>query len=364
MSDTDITVQDPIALGELTSTEENSVEQVFQEAKDFRSVGEKITAPLDEIISETTEVIGRDPIMKVSDELAGMNTSVQEVYSDIIDNDGAIMRLLKAIPIIGYIANIADQKFDEASFNLKSIEGKIETIFSGFDTTYDSVNTSIELQKKFLDGIDANLGKVMAYKEFISEKIVEFGDRLEESNDDDEKMKLSMFLRNVEYFQSNLIVLIGNLEMSRKRLLIRMDSATKLSLAMNSSRPIFKTLLSTAIIETSSQKAIDASMTAMKAMGETIDKMSSDLTDDAIESSKKSEEISRKPILSNTVFIENVTKLKNHFDEIDSFRAQMKLEAQEEKKLFSEATEKLKNIKILSKKDTEEFAKELEGFEG
>jgi len=157
MPDTDIAIQDSIALTELTATEQGSVEQVFQEAKDFRSVGEIITSPLDEIISETTEVISRDPIMKVSDELADMNTNVQEVYSDIIDDDGAIMRFLKALPIIGYIANIADEKFDEVSFNLKSIEGKIQSIFSGFDTTYDSVNTSIELQKKFLDGIDANL---------------------------------------------------------------------------------------------------------------------------------------------------------------------------------------------------------------
>lgn len=44
--------------------------------------------------------------------------------------------------------------------------------------------------------------------------------------------------------------------MARKRLLMRLDSANKLSLAMSSSRPIFRTLLSTAIIETSSQKAI------------------------------------------------------------------------------------------------------------
>jgi hypothetical protein len=62
--------------------------------------------------------------------------------------------------------------------------------------------------------------------------------------------------------------------MARKRLLMRLDSATKLSLAMNSSRPIFKTLLSTALIETSSQKALDASMKALDVMGETIDKMS------------------------------------------------------------------------------------------
>jgi hypothetical protein len=61
-------------------------------------------------------------------------------------------------------------------------------------------------------------------------------------------------------------VLIGNLDMARKRLNMRLDSANKLSLAMSSSRPIFKTLLSTALIETSSQKAIDASMKAMEVM--------------------------------------------------------------------------------------------------
>jgi predicted secreted protein len=147
--------------------------------------------------------------------------------------------------------------------------------------------------------------------------------------------------------------------MARKRLLMRLDSANKLSLAMNSSRPIFKTLLSTALIESSSQKAIDASMKAMDVMGSTIDKMSSELTDKAIESSKKTEKIVAKPVLSSTVFIENVTKLKNHFDEIDDYRKQVKIEAEEEKKLFNEAKTKLENIKTLSKDDQEELASEL-----
>ncbi|NCO31936.1 hypothetical protein GW891_04025 [bacterium] len=172
-------------------------------------------------------------------------------------------------------------------------------------------------------------------------------------------MKLSMFIRNVEYFQGNLIVLIGNLDMARKRLLMRLDSATKLSLAMNSSRPIFKTLLSTALIEASSQKAIDASMKALDIMGSTIDKMSSELTDKAISSAKKSEEMSAKPVLSTTVFIENVTKLKNHFDEIDTFRAQVKMEAEKERELFDEAKVKLENIKVINKAGQEELAKEL-----
>jgi hypothetical protein len=168
-----------------------------------------------------------------------------------------------------------------------------------------------------------------------------------------------MFLRNVEYFQSNLIVLIGNLEMARKRLLMRLDSASKLSLAMTSSRPIFKTLLSTALIETSSQKALDASMKALNVMGETIDKMSSELTDKAIESSKRSEELASKPVLSASVFVENVTKLKNHFDQIDSFRAQVKTEADAEKQLFEDAKTKLDNVKVLSAKSQEELASEI-----
>jgi hypothetical protein len=29
-----------------------------------------------------------------------MNSSVQEVYSDIIDNDGTVMRLMKSIPLV------------------------------------------------------------------------------------------------------------------------------------------------------------------------------------------------------------------------------------------------------------------------
>ena len=128
---------------------------------------------------------------------------------------------------------------------------------------------------------------------------------------------------------------------------------------MSSSRPIFKTLLSTALIETSSQKALDASMKALNVMGETIDKMSSQLTDKAIESAKTSEELSSKPVLSASVFVENVTKLKNHFDQIESFRAQVALDAQAEQQAFSDAKTQLDDVKILSAQSQEEFAAQL-----
>lgn len=87
--------------------------------------------------------------------------------------------------------------------------------------------------------------------------------------------------------------------------------------------------------------------------------MSSELTDKAIESSRKSEELASKPVLSASVFIDNVTKLKNHFDQIDAYRAQVAVEAAAENKLFDEARVQLEGIKVLNKKSHEELAAEL-----
>ncbi len=343
----------------LSPVDQAEVEKTFTEAKDFRHLWERITAPLDSIISETAKVIDSDPIMNVSEELTKMNTEVKWVYDEIINNDWTLMKIAKSIPVINSLARTLDAKWDEAKFNMKSVEWKIQAIFSGFDQSVISLNTSIDMQVKFLEWIDSNLWRVVAYKEFLSWKIEEFKAKAESVTDENEKMKYDMFLRNVEYFQSNLVVLIWNLEMARKRLLMRLDSATKLSLAMNSSRPIFKTLLSTALIETSSQKALDASMKALDVMWETIDKMSEELTDKAIESSRKSEELASKPVLSASIFVENVTKLKNHFEQIESYRAEVKTQADAENKLFEEAKSKLEAVKVLSAKTQEELAKEI-----
>ncbi len=359
-ADKKLLVQDTKVVS-LSKEDRREIEETFTTSKDFRTLWEKITAPLDSIISETAKVIDKDPIMSISDELDKMNGEVQVVYRDIIDNDGTFMKIAKSIPLIKNLAMSIDKKWDDAKFNMKWIEWKIQIIFSGFDQAGASLNISIDMQKKFLEWIDANLWKVVAYKDFLQEKLEEFKKTAEEVSDENEKMKYDMFLRNVDYFLSNLVVLIGNLEMARKRLLMRLDSASKLSIAMTSSRPIFKTLLSTALIETSSQKALDASMKAIDVMGSTIDKMSSELTDKAIESSRRSEELASKPVLSASVFVENVTKLKNHFDQIDSYRREIDSQAKAEKEMFADAKKKLDDVKVLSAKNQEELAEELNG---
>jgi hypothetical protein len=57
----------------LSATEQAEVEKTFAEAKDFRSLGEKITAPIDSIISETATMVDSDPIMQVSGTLSEIN---------------------------------------------------------------------------------------------------------------------------------------------------------------------------------------------------------------------------------------------------------------------------------------------------
>lgn len=345
---------------ELDSAEIQNIESTFAEANDFRDLGEKITYPLDAILAKTTKVIANDPVMDVSKELAEMNKWVQSVYKDIIDNDGIVMKFFKAIPLLGNVADAIDERWDDMRFNLKDISGKINTIFSGFDTSYDSLNKSINMQKEFLDGLESNLGKIEAYKTYVNTKLEEFKEKLENTEEGPEREKYKMFVNNVDYFMKNLATLLGNLELARKRLLIRLDAAIKLVLAMNSSRPIFKTLLSTAIIEISSQKAIDASLKSIEVMWDTIDNMSTELTDRAVESSKKTEEVTSNPILDTQVFVANVEKLKEHFDSIDAYRETVKVEAEEQQKIFDTAVEDIKKMKEVKMEDYKELGDALQ----
>lgn len=61
------------------------------------------------------------------------------------------MKIAKTLPLIGSLAKALDAKWDEASFNIKNLEEKIATIFSGFDQSNTSLNTSIDMQKRFLE---------------------------------------------------------------------------------------------------------------------------------------------------------------------------------------------------------------------
>jgi hypothetical protein len=187
MADTQVKTQNPadqtvqaitkMKTKPLSATDQAEVERTFAEARDFRTLGERITAPIDSIIAETATVIDGDPIMQVSDELSKMNSSVQEVYKDIINNDGMMMKVAKSVPLLGMLMKTLDSKWDEAKFNIQTLQGKIEMIFSGFDQANKSLDTSIDMQKRFLEGIDENLGKVASYRDYLVTKVAEFKEK-------------------------------------------------------------------------------------------------------------------------------------------------------------------------------------------
>jgi DNA repair ATPase RecN len=136
---------------ELQPQEVEEIENTFKDVKDFRQLGEKITAPIDSIIEKTSKIIESDPIMDVSKELEQVNQEVQSVYKEIIDDDGAFTKFLKSLPVVGNLVDKIDNKIDDLKFNMKDIQGKIEEIFSGFDQSYQSLVKSIEMQKEFLN---------------------------------------------------------------------------------------------------------------------------------------------------------------------------------------------------------------------
>jgi len=343
----------------LSENEIKEIDETFKDVKDFRQLWEKITAPIDEIIAKTSKIIEDDPIMDVSKELKEINDQVQSVYKEIIDDDWAVTKFLKSLPVVWSLVEKIDNSIDDLKFNMKDIQWKIETIFTWFDQAYKSLVKSIEMQKEFLSWLENNISKVKAYKDYVEKKLEEFKEKYKQVANEEEKSKYEMFIRNIEYFLWNLDVLIWNLELARKRLIIKLDSATKLALWMQGSRPIFKTLLSVAILETAWQKAIDASIDAINVMWKTIDNMSSSLTDKAVQSSKKAEEITSKPILDPQKFVENVKKLKTHFDKIESYRKNIQAEAQAEREIFKQASDELSKLKEVKAKDLDELQNTL-----
>jgi len=89
--------------------------------------------------------------------------------------------------------------------------------------------------------------------------------------------------------------------------------------------------------------------------------MSSSLTDKAVQSSKKAEEITSKPILDPQKFVENVKKLKTHFDEIETYRKNIQAEAQAERQIFKQASDELSKLKEVKAKDLDELQNTLTG---
>lgn len=335
----------------LTPEEVENVQKMFKDIWNFENLSEKIIQPFDGAIEEAGAIINNDPIMNASSTLEKVNEQVKDVYNDITKKNKSIETFLKKIPGVKTIVDT----FDKKVFDLKPIKGQIDTIFKGFDVSSNSVKNSIDLQKKFIIWLEKNLTIVESYDKYIEIKLKDFTEKYKLEKDEKKKNKYKLFIGQMDFFLKNLKTLIWNLELARKRMIIRLDSAVKLSLAMSSSRPIFKTLLSVAVIETGTQQAVEASIKSIQNMWSTIDALSSDLTDRTIESSKKAEELTNSAILNVNVYVENVEKLKKHFEDMEKYRESLKAQKKKDDEAFKQAQKNLKEIKENKVDDYEEL---------
>lgn len=343
----------------LSSSEKMKIETSLKNLGDFRKLWEEITAPFRWAFTRAAEIIDKDPVMNISSDLSNMNTQIKEVYSTIITNDWKIMRTMKKIPLFGSVISAIDNQVDKASFDLASASWKLEKIFEGYDKAETSLNASIDLRKGYIENLTENESKTAGYVTYLEAKLEEARQTFLGLTDDEEKRKYKMFIDNLDYYVANLISLVSNLYMTRRRMEMQQDSAYKLSLGMNVWRPIFETLIEAWMVETSWMQSIEAWAKALEGMWKLADDLSTMLANKTIESNKKSAQMMSKPLMNPEVFVTNVNNLIQNFNEMEAQKDELARIRTESVAKIKDAVWKLKEMNVMTEAEQQQFQKHL-----
>jgi len=201
---------------------------------------------LNNLINETGDIIHNDSSQFVEEDVMGINKDFEDIYSGIGGNkDSAILSFIKKI--VG----------KDEGFEYKSFEGKIGAIFSRYDGTYDGLVSSEAMFSSYNEGLESEIAKIDTYLESNVDKI---------DGEDDE-----IDYRTIQVMKENLIL-------TKSRIDLRLSSTRKLIKTMATNRPIFQTLLSSAMLEVSGQRAVDSSIKVIGAISGTISRISDKLT--------------------------------------------------------------------------------------
>ena len=293
------------------------VKTLFKDASSFKEAAEEITNPMKEALDSAFEIINKDPLMRVSASLKGLNTSVAEVYDSLTKEQSLTKKTLAKIPYLS-------QRFEKQTFTDTKI--KLNEIFNWFDTAHQSIESSITLQKEYVKWINTNLEWLLQTQKGLRFNLLELNKKIDK---DPNNKTLSTFKENILLFDNNLATLEWHLILTRKTIQIKLDSAEKLALTMSMSQPILSALMGNAIISNATQKTADACINIMSSMSTTLDNMSVDMTNKAIATSQIAMNLSVKPLLSSSVLTDNVKKIQEHFQLLDSKRATCLSEAEE-----------------------------------
>ena len=156
-----------------------------------------------------------------------------------------------------------------------------------------------------------------------------------------------------------LKTLIITLKLTYKRWQVRLYAISEMWIKMRVARPVFETILTTAIIEDASQQSLEASLDVMDSYRNVSNYMISDLTNRTIKSAEKTEKELSQTAVSIDVLEKSMTDLTKYLEEAEKRAEQVKKEQNEKMKKLSELNAKAEKMKNLTPDEIKEIEQEI-----
>lgn len=244
---------------------------------------------MNSLIEKTGRMIDNDPLLKASDEINSIKENFEAIHKVM---SGEATESEKK----GFLASLIGKFIarDEA-FQFKSFEGKIQSIFFQFDTTYESVCCSHNMYQMYWDGLEKEITSLTQY---INEN--------RPTTDEEAKM------------MANYNIMLSNLQLSLERIRMSEVSAKELKETMRVGRPIFQAVLSSCMIEVAGQRTLEASAQMIWTMSATIDGLSNKLTESTVKNSFIALQASSTPLLNSNNLEKNMLMLGKALEDISS----------------------------------------------
>lgn len=254
---------------------------------------------LNNLIARTWQIIQDDPLVASSREIDNINKDFEEIYNNI-SKDGKEKKE-------GFISGLFWKWIDrDPDFGFKNFEWKIESIFSQFDCTKESIDGSINLFSDYKKDLEKEVNKLAKSLESTN---------IEELNDD-----------NLSEYKA-LTTLLETLEWNLLRIETRLDSSRKISKSMEINRPMFQTLLSSVLVEVAWQRATESAIKVIGTMSGTIERLSTKLTDDTEKTARFALKAEMQPLLCAPTLKENALRLNTALEEIKKEKDRLLLQA-------------------------------------
>ena len=328
--------------------------QSLKESKNFDEVVQKITSNTKNYLPEIEKIIQQDKIMDTSKSLVKANNEIKEIYDKYMKKQWYYQ-----IPVIWQIISKVNDSAEDMKFRISWMRSQVEQVMEMFDESMKSLKNSKEMLSNFLDKLELDIKKTEAAFVYINKRKKEYEIELQNETDEEKILKLKWKLKILDQSLMELKTLIITLKLTYKRWQVRLYAISEMWIKMRVARPVFETILTTAIIEDASQQSLEASLDVMDSYRNVSNYMISDLTNRTIKSAEKTEKELSQTAVSIDVLEKSMTDLTKYLEEAEKRAEQVKKEQNEKMKKLSELNAKAEKMKNLTPDEIKEIEQEI-----